>query len=82
MSLKFTAMGRLPLLSTIRTRQRVEDPLKTLTVASGGAGPRGRLLRGVQSRRGVNRLPHSQRIGPRTCAALRPGDLSPLLRPW
>jgi hypothetical protein len=48
MSLKFTAMGRLPLLSTIGTRERAEDPLETLTVASGGAGPRGRLLRGVQ----------------------------------
>jgi hypothetical protein len=48
MSLKFTAMGRLPLLSTIGTRERVEDPLETLTVVSGNAGSQGRLLRGVQ----------------------------------
>lgn len=45
MSLKFTAMGRLPMLSTIGTRERAEDPLETLTVASGA---RRRLLRGVQ----------------------------------
>ena len=41
-------MGRLPLLSTIGTREQVEDPLGLCTVASGNAGPRGRLLRGVQ----------------------------------
>lgn len=48
MSLKFTAMGRLPMLSTIGTRERAEDPLESLTVASGAGGPRRRLLRGVQ----------------------------------
>lgn len=79
MSLKFTAMGRLPMLSTIGTRERAEDPLETLTVASGAGGPRRRLLRGVQLAlsaglcifciAAVGRLPHSQRIRSLTCVA-------------
>jgi hypothetical protein len=36
------------MLSTIGIRERAEDPLETLTVASGVGGPRRRLLRGVQ----------------------------------
>lgn len=48
MSFKFTAMGRLPLLSAIGTRERAEDPPETLAVASGGAGPHRRLLRRVR----------------------------------
>jgi hypothetical protein len=35
MSLKFTAMGRLPMLSTIGTREQAEDPLETLSCRLG-----------------------------------------------
>ena len=90
MSLKFTAMGRLPLLSTIGTGERAEDPLESSNGRLGGrraprAAPKGRavgtLCRALHLlRRSVDRLPCSQRIGSLTCAALRPGDLSPLLR--
>ncbi len=47
MSLKFTAMGTLPILSTIGTREQAEDPLETLNCRLRGrrapkAAPKGR----------------------------------------
>ena len=48
MSLKFTAMGRLPMLSTIGTREQAEDPLETLNCRLGRRRTPRRLLRGVQ----------------------------------
>jgi len=48
MSMKFTAMGRLPILSTIGTPARADEEAQNLGVASMIVGPRRRYLRHVQ----------------------------------
>jgi hypothetical protein len=48
MSLKFTAMGRLPILSTLGTLPRADEEAQNLGVGSRIVGPRRRQLRQVQ----------------------------------
>ena len=48
MSLKFTAMGRLPILSAVETCARADGQTQNLGVASSGGRPPRRQLRHVQ----------------------------------
>ena len=62
MSLKFTAMGRLPILSAIETRARAKDQAReNLGVASRSGRPRRRQLRHICSWNSLPDLPSSQR---------------------